>query len=298
MLNSYLERFIHPSIPADQLPKTAVALYAILDSEDTTREQVGAVVRNRYSETAALLDARLYSKASQLHRPSDLAPLVGQLGAFNYIRGMRVIRNDGTIDREVSSKIMLSPSASIQVLDQADLTATSRALEMFSGTGYFSFFLALQQPQVLDCIDLNTPDIYNLNETFNQAYEWIYGDLPEEFKPGVTVPQFKQMDCLELDIKTYLGIRTDYTHVFLHPPYGRQSKLLMALSEEECRSLWVNSLVRIGETNHNDFRTFSVIPSEWVEDLEPPKGHTNPTSLSLRETRMFPLVLFVTEVKK
>lgn len=298
MLSPDLEKFIHPAIAADQLPKTATDLYAVLDSGIATKEQIGAVVRNRYADTAALLDAILYSKAAQLHEPIDLTSLIGQIGAFNYIRGMDVIKKDGTIDREVAPKIMLSPSASIQVLEKASLTPESRALEMFSGVGYFSFFLALKQPKVLDCVDLRTPEMYDLDATFKQAYNWIYGDLPQESKPNVTTPVFRQMDCRNLKVGPGLGITAEYTHVFLHPPYGRESKLLMDLSEKECRELWLNSLTQVSKTNKTDFKTFSVVPSEWTNGLEDLDGHTNTFSLDLRETRMFPLALFVTEVKR
>lgn len=297
MLSPNLESFLHPRLPVDQLPTTAAELYAVLDSGNATKEQIGAVVRDRYADTAALLDFRLYSKAVQLHSPTDLIPLIGQIGAFNYIRGMSVVKKDGTLDHEVAPKIMLSPSASIQVLDQADLAPQSRALELFSGVGYFSFFLALQQPARLDCVDIQTPEMYDLDATFKRAYDWVYSGLAEESKPKVTKPVFRQMDCQNLTTGDS-GVANDYTHVFLHPPYGRQSKLLMDLPEADCRTLWLNSLSQTARTNQTSFRTFSVVPSEWVKEVEMPSGHTNHSSLNIRETRMFPLVLFTTEVKK
>lgn len=297
MLNPNLESFLHPRLPRGKLPTTGSELYAILDSGNSTKEQVGAVVRDRYADTASLLDSRLYSKAAQLHDPVDLIPLIGQIGAFNYIRGMSVIKKDGTIDREVAPKIMLSPSAAIQVLDQANLTTQSRVLEMFSGVGYFSFFLALQQPARLDCVDIQTPEIYDLDATFKGAYYWVYSGLSEESKPKVTTPAFRQIDCQNL-VTGDSGIASDYTHVFLHPPYGRQSKLLMDLPEEDCKVLWLNSLNQAARKNQTNLRTFSVVPSEWAKDMQVPNGHTSASVLDLRETRMFPLVLITTEVKK
>lgn len=297
-MESLLEDYLHPSIAQDRLPQSTEDLYAFLDSGKATRTEIGAVVRNRYSETADLLDARLQSKIRQTHQAADIVKMVNQIGTFNYIRGISVIKKDGTIDREVAPKIMLSPSASIQVLDQADINRQSRVLEMFSGVGYFSLFLALEQPQILDCLDKHTLALYDLEKTFKEAYDYVYHDLPDQLEPSLTLPNYKMLDCANLgEDKNGLGLRNDYSHVFLHPPYGKKSRLLVDLSEEQCQALWLNSLSQIAGINSTPFRTFSVVPAEWVEDIDNqlPAAHLNPIIQNLRETRLFPLVLLTTE---
>lgn len=297
MLTLELSRYINPTMAESSLPKTPEELYGLLDSGNLTRDEIGAVVRNRYPETAQMLDTRL-----RLASDHEYKDLVGLIGAFNYVRGMSVIKLDGSIDRDVAPRIMLSPSAAIQTLDVAGVTKEDRVLELFTGGGYFSLFLDIRQPTVLDSVDLYTPGLYSLNRTLVNAYDWIYGDLPNGLKPASTFPNFIQADCSNLpDLSRDFRFHPPYNKVFLHPPYGRESKRLIDITEQEAFNLWVDSLKSVHQRNQAPFTIYSVIPTEWVQKLE--DFFTTEETMKvlqacetrlLKETRMFSLSMFVT----
>ncbi|OGK14147.1 hypothetical protein A3H80_03045 [Candidatus Roizmanbacteria bacterium RIFCSPLOWO2_02_FULL_37_19] len=287
-------RFINPTIKEEELP-TGEALYQRLDSGLLSRTEIGAIVRNRYKETARLLDARLACAEGDNDRTKSLIALIG---AFNYIRGMSVLRHDGSVDRHIAPRIMLSPSATVQVLDVARINQDDRVLELFTGGGYASFFLALTGAQAVDSVDLFTSSLYDLDETFKQAYDWVYGDLPEILRPHVTQPHFIQADCAELPDFADPRFQDHYDKVFIHPPYGKETNRLIDITEEEAFRLWISSLVSVYSRNVSPFVTYSVVPSEWTSSLEdaefPREIFDKSEFLRLRETRMFDLTLCIT----
>lgn len=277
---SFLERndYFSPTSEDLGVPLLGERLYQLLDSGTLSKREIGAIVRTRYVESANLLGGQ-YQEASLAyqHQPdaihlSPLRKLVGKIGAFNYIRGIEVVKADGSIDREIAPRMMLSPSAAVQLLEIADIKEGDRVLELFCGGGYASFFLALEQPEILDCVDLYTKSTYDLELTFQKAYDWIYEEVPDSFKPAFTKPNFIYGDSrLLTDLIGRQILRGNYSKVFLHPPYGRESTrlgLLNELTEFEAFNLWVNSLLHVRDVNTAIYTMYSVVPSEWTDTVQ------------------------------
>lgn len=282
-LMNFLERnvYVSPTSGDFGVPLVGERLYQLLDSGTLSKREIGAIVRTRYAESAAVLDAQ-YQEVSLAcqHQPDAiqsaiLKELIGKIGAFNYIRGMEVIRADGSVDREIAPRIMLSPSAAVQVLETTYIKGADRILELFCGGGYTSFFLALEQPEVLDCLDLYTKSAYDLDLTFQRAYDWIYEEVPDHLKPAFTRPNFIHGDSQKLtDLIDRQTLRGNYSKVFLHPPYGRESvrlSMLNELTELEAFVLWVNTLRHVRDVNPVPHTSYSVVPSEWADTAQEAK---------------------------
>lgn len=258
----------------DSVPTGREEICALIDSGKLSRNDVGVLVRSRYPETAAYVDRmgrtarRNLQEDSSAETEAAYLRTVGLIGAFNYVRGMEVIKTDGSIDREVAPRMMLSPSAAIQVLSVARVTPKDSVLELCSGFGYLSLPLSVCKPAQLDCVDLRTPKLYQLDETQKRAYQWIYGDLPKELQPPITEPNFIQADCRK---SARFGedkrFHPPYNKVFMHPPFGRESKRLTKDNELQAFTLWVSTLAAVHEWNSNQFSTYSVVPSEWTDVL-------------------------------
>jgi hypothetical protein len=277
------ERFLRPEPTglALPLPMGGKSLYDILDSNEIGLEPKGAVVRNRYPYTAAIVDRQFAdTKTAHEANPQDQGTLhafrkaIGLSGAFNYIRGMEVVMKDGQIDRDVAPKMMLSPSAAIQLHEVADIAETDRVLDLYAGAGYATFFLGTAGPARLDAVDLYTPKHYDLEETHKRAYRDLYADIPDSLKPPVTKPTFIEADSTQLphfgsEKATELGLTSHYDKMFLHPPYGRESTLLIpSVSEGDAFIMWVNSAISAVKANAGEATIYSVVPEEWNQTLE------------------------------
>jgi hypothetical protein len=277
------ERFLRPEPTGLELPLPmgGKPLYDVLDSNVIPLEPKGAVVRNRYQLTAGVVDG-IYDHAEQTYteNPEDedkkhtFRKAVGLAGAFNYIRGMEVVKKDGQLDRDVAPKMMLSPSAALQLHEVAQIEETDKVLDLYAGAGYSTFFLGVATPARLDAIDLYTPTHYDLVETNRRAYEQIYADVPEALKPPVTTPRFIEADSTQLpNFKTAeameLGLDTHYDKMFLHPPYGREStRLIPSVSEGDAFIMWVNTAMSAAAANGGDAKIYSIVPEEWNHALD------------------------------
>ncbi len=239
------------------------------------RNDVGFLTRRKYPETAERVDS-WYTQAKTAFdskpNPQNLDRLrqtIGIIGAFNYIRGMWPFKTDGAIDRKVASRIKLSPAASVQVLAAADIQKDDRVLALFSGVGYFSFFLAVTKPATLTCIDLYTPIAYDLEKTFRNTYDWIFKRVPEDKRPPITAPTFMRADCRDLPaFGDENPTEPVFTKIFLHPPYGRESNQPNKITEADGFVLWLQSLKSLRERNGEGFEAYSIVPSEWTKALK------------------------------
>jgi len=221
-----------------------------------------------HPERAMHLDEK-FSRARQayLADPSkinlrNLRQSIGYLGAFNLIDEIRLVKQDGTEDSGYK-KMRLGPNAATQVLEIAAITDQDKILEMFSGGGYFTFFLSLSGPDSITGIDLFTPGIYDLNSTSQPVFERMFSRLPDQLRPQFTSPNIIQADCTNLP-----RLNTEFNKIFLHPPFGKASREIVDLSESEAFILWLESLISAYETIGGNFETFSVVPSEWTDVID------------------------------
>src|SRR3989339_85478 len=224
---------------AATLPETGKAFYQqIKDFESKAR--------GKYPQLAFRIDERYeLERKTFLNNPSEetllrLRQAIGNLGAFNFVEGLVPIVRRGQILKEAFSRAKLGPGSAVQILETSALRPQDRVLELFSGLGYFSFFLSLRHPQALDSVDLFSGDVYDLDETFSRAYRDIFSAIPGELRPEVTNPRFVKADCTALP-PFGQGELGDYDVVFIHPPFGRESAKIVSLSEEEAFELWVNT---------------------------------------------------------
>lgn len=271
-----MEHFLHPDAIGIRMPRTSQELYAALDTNLVDFWVKGAVVRDRYPLTAKRMDDIFHvAEAAYLADPSNEEARTGYLraigltGAYNYIRGMEVIKSDGSIDRDVAPKMMLSPSAALQLHEVAQIQPEDRVLDLFCGTGYSTFALGAANPAVLDAVDNFTVANYQLPQTMERAYDMIYQHVPGPLKPPVTMPRFLEQDAASLpefggqDAEA-AGFAGHYDKVFLHPPYGRESTRMMpSISEGDAFILWINSLRSVNRANSGDATVFSIVPEEW-----------------------------------
>lgn len=298
-----LLKYIRPNIVASTvtLPTNTEDLYRILDSGQLSREEVGVVVRNRYPGTAEKWDRR-FEQATGFEEKKKL---LAYIRAFNYIRGMAAYRIDGSIDHEVAPRIMLSPSASLQVLDAAQVSEKDRVLELYSGVGYFSFFLAISKPERLDTVDLYAPNAYDLQKTFNTVYNWLYLDLPYDCRPSMTRPNFIIADCVALpDFQIDTRFGDYYDKIFLHPPYGKETHKSLGITEEEAFASWVDALRSVYRRNPGPFLTYSVVPGAWIKKLASGSKDdeldcvlSNVQTHPIKETKLFSLSLVITKAE-
>ncbi|MGI8419062.1 MAG: hypothetical protein ACR2LN_00285 [Candidatus Levyibacteriota bacterium] len=284
-----LEHFLHPPAPTGiEMPppgQTSRQLYAVLDAPDKEESaeygkvsflDKGHIVRMRYPVTAQRLDTIFYNAwraheedLTNKEKKDAFRKAIGLTGGYNYIRGMHVLKKDDTVDREVAPKIMLSPSAALQVLEAANIQEDDRVLDSLCGTGYSTFTIGTMTPQRLDAVDNYTPAHYKLPETMMRAREMIYKDIPQDLQPKVTMPNFLDVDATALpkfgtEQANQQGFAEHYDKVFIHPPYGRESvKMRSNLSEGDAFILWVNSLRSLKEANRGKSTVFSVVPEEW-----------------------------------
>lgn len=244
------------------LPTSGREFYLSLADDDFISKE-----RLRHPERALELDSE-YAMARQLFLANPetqnldgLRRAIGYSGGFNLIDSIRLIRWDGSEDTDFP-QMRLGPSAATQVLEIADVNSDDRVLELFSGGGYFTFFLAISGPQQLTSVDLYTPQTYDLESTLKSTYRGIFSRLPDEVKPALTIPNFIQADCTDLP-----EFDMGFNKVFLHPPFGRESREIVDLSETQAFILWLRSLISVHEANKGSFQTFSVIPSEWTKTV-------------------------------
>jgi len=193
--------------------------------------------------------------------------LFAQRMALFYIRKMLVYKSDGSIDAVFAPKIKVGPAVSIQLLDAANVTSDDRILHLFSGVGYFTFFIALNRPAILDCVDAFTPRDYNLPRTFLECFNWIYQDLPGSLHPTITRPNYLLADASKLPrLSRASGFQaSNYNKVFLTHPFGRGYD---RINELEAFVLWLKSLDAVGKRNKATFSTYSLVPSEWMVTVE------------------------------
>lgn len=275
-VQSKMETFLHPEAIGIRLPRTSKELYAALDTDLVDFWVKGAVVRDRYPLTAKRIDD-IYgiAETAYVSAPDDeqakkaYLQAIGLTGFYNYIRGMEVITAEGEVDRDVAPKMMLSPSASLQLLETAQISEEDTVLDMFCGTGYATFALGTANPSRIDAIDNFTIPRYQLPKTMDRAYSMIYKDVPDALKPPVTRPTFIEEDCASLpdfdgQDAAEKGFAEHYSKVFLHPPYGREStKMMPSITEGDAFILWVNSLRSVNKANKGDATVFSIVPEEW-----------------------------------
>ncbi len=255
---------------ASALPQTGLELYQFLKKAD-----VESKARVKFPEITRTVDQAYSSqRATYLQSPTKenltkLASAIGFAGAFNFIEDMQPICKDGTVDGTIFPFVKLGPPAAVQVLEIAKITATDNVLELFSGVGYFTFFLALSSPQVLDCVDLYSCQTHDLESTFTNAYASIFSELSEIVRPTVTKPGFIQADCEALpNFEQDASFQHHYNKVLLHPPYGRESRKIVDLSEAQAFTLWLKSLASLSKANgQGAFQTYSTVPSEWAETV-------------------------------
>lgn len=226
--------------------------------------------RLKYPEIANTLDQSYeLQRQAYLKEPTDLnlrklRRNMGSVGAFNFIEHMSPVSLDGSENGSIASGMKLGPGAAAQVLKIADIQDTDRVLELFSGAGYFTFSLALAQPQSLESIDLYSSEIYDLGSTFDSTYERIFSRAPDKLKPLFTSPRFIKGDCTDLAKLSLIGS----DKVFLHPPFGRESRKIVDLDEIKAYVLWLKSLLSVYATNSSDlFQTYSIVPGEWIDAL-------------------------------
>lgn len=263
---------IHPIV--DSLPASGRELYRSLSTEQLDVDQ-----RFKNPDLALEIDGH-YSRARQAylldpneHRLDELRRAIGTLGGFNFIDSMYPIRWDGTADVDYN-QMRLGPSASTQVIQIADVKKNDRVLELFSGAGYFTFFLAISNPEALTSVDLFTPQIYDLRSGLQNTYSSIFSKLPEEVRPRFKSPEMVQEDCTALPT-----FETDFNKVFLHPPYGRESRLIVDISETQAFLLWLNSLASARAVISGEFQTFSPVPTQWAEVVESIKSGVSPEEI-------------------
>lgn len=268
------QSYLKPNVEKSGAVVSRETFFTILENGGFSREDIGVMVRDRYGQTALQVDRQFeiaYENYVLDNNPITLNLLrqaLGKLGAFNYIRGISILKKDHSIDRTVAPRVMITPSASIQLLDIAKLTSSDRVLEVFCGVGYFSFFLALEQPAVLDCIDLHSPQTYDLDETFQKGFEWIYSEISQALRPNFTTPKFILHDAQALASCEHLHL--PYTKAFLHPPFGRESTRIDAIGElDEIKAfgLWIKSLSSLHRLHPVPFCAFSLVPTEWPESI-------------------------------
>lgn len=254
------EGLAYPIVSA--LPSSGREFYLSLTEADFVSRE-----RLKHADRAMELDGK-YTTARQVYLASPSATnldrlkrAIGYSGGFNFIDSMRLLRWDGSWDTDFP-QMRLGPSAATQVLELADIKTEDRVLELFSGGGYFTFFLALSGSQQLISLDLYTPQTYDLKLTLEATYRGIFSRLPGEVKPPFTTPTFIQADCSDLPEFDIV-----FNKVFLHPPFGRESREIVDLSETQAFVLWLNSLISVYKANKGPFQTFSIVPSEWAETV-------------------------------
>lgn len=242
------------------LPQSGPELYFLQAGQDLESQ-----TRAKHPQMALDLD-REYARAKQAFTTDPnhsnlerLRSAIGFSGGFNFIDNMEAKRWDGSQDKQLF-QMKLGPSAAIQALKIANVQPEDKVVELFSGAGYFTFFLALSRPNELLCVDLFTPQMYDLGLTLDTAYEELFSQLPDEVKPPFTRPTFVQADCTNLPF-----FDKSYDKVFLHPPFGRESRKIVDLSETQAFVLWLRSLLSVNRSNTGPMRTFSLVPSEWTD---------------------------------
>ena len=244
-----------------------------ISRESITRKTAREIVVQQNPVAAGRLRERLceaiknYQKAPDETKAQSGLRLFAQSMAFYYIRQMRIYMSDGSIDNVFAPRIKVGPAASLQMLDLANLSENDRVLHLFSGVGYFTFFLALSQPAVLDCVDVFTPRNYNLERIFKEGFNWVYKDLPQFLHPVITRPNYLLADAAKLpELTKAEGFQaSSYNKVFLTHPFGRGYD---RISELEAFVLWLRALDAVGRRNKGTYSTFSLLPSEWIATVE------------------------------
>jgi hypothetical protein len=246
------------SIPKKELSNS---ISDLMSKRKVKRSDIGSLIQLRYKGTAKKLRVQL----ERAKFKKNLNHLIALIGAFNYIMGISVFKKNG--QQEIRSKltsIMMGPSQAIQFLQILNVKPEDSILELFSGAGYLSFFLAIKQPRSLDCVDVRTSKIYNLSRTFNQGLKFVYKELPKELQPQVTQPHFIHGDIANLsDLIDSRKIADSYSKIVLHPPFGRNGTQILA-NEAEAFVLWLTALIHIVDNIKGNPDIYAVIPSEWL----------------------------------
>jgi|GEM_PF-4259789 len=250
-----------------------------IDARTVTKNFVKETVTSRYPHTDKAL--RNDPNLEVLHQ------------AFSYVRGIPIYFKDGSLDHEFAHQMMTSPSASIQVLDKARINSSSKILEIFSGFGYLTIFLALTKPEQLICGDLFTPTVYDLPTTFNKALEYIY----EKNIPTCTQPEWVQLD----GTRPLPFPNLSFDNILLSPPFGRGSQQLFpAIGEDKAKDIWLMSIEHSKRLLKDSNSTIiSTVPLEWTNSLNLiPILETVHEIIPLKNTQRFPIGMVITKLFK